>query len=144
MTPTSLSRDVNPEASERRQASVLGQHLVECLVAGPRSGLRLGGVDQLGGDLRTGSVKELTVGDGGTVHVIDVPDRKLRGALGASRSPDGNGGDGDYGIHRERLAVGCDGLNGAVAKLDLEVAIGAIDVNAGVASSSRWGSNTIN
>ena len=106
MTPTSLPRDVNPEGSERGEASVLGQHLVEGRIAGPRSRLGGGGIDELGGNLRTGSVEELAVGNGGAVHVIDVTAGELRGALGASRGPDGNGGDGDDVIHREILPSG--------------------------------------
>ena len=126
MTPTSLSRDVNPEESQRRQASVLGQHRIEGGVVSPSRGLRLGGIDELRGDLRTGSVKELAVGNGGTVHIVHVPDRKLRGSLRAGRAPNGNGGDGDDGIHRERLeGDGGNLVGGAGGVLDDDVAGGS-------------------
>jgi len=109
----------------RGQTRILGKNFVERLVGGPSVGLRLGGVDQLGAHLRTGSVKELAVGNGGTVLIIDVSRKEPGGSLRAGRGPDGYGGDGDDVIHRERLeGDGGNLVRGAGGVLDDDVAGG--------------------
>lgn len=107
-----MERAGKARLSNRREARVLSQHCIKRLVVAPRGGLRLGSVNELGGDLSVSGIEENGVSNGRAVLVVYIAHRKLGGGLGARGRPDVDGLNGnDVGIHGGKLVVGGFGVN---------------------------------